>query len=216
MHALPFVDRLRASQALAPANPRRMRLVAPAAIALLAALAGCATPPPGPPDAAVPDSLRGPTPDVLQETLTAAGDQVYRCHRVPALETGAPGSPAGQTLRWQPYGPEATLRDAQGHNVGSVAPGRYFLAYDGSFAVGKTLAATVMDAKALPWVRYGIDATTRAGDGQSGRMTNLSAVIRMNTRGGLPASDTCRVEGTQLYVPYFATYQLYRTSPLAQ
>ncbi|GAB7538336.1 DUF3455 domain-containing protein [Burkholderia sp. 3C] len=216
MHAFPFVDRLRASQALAPANPRR-RALAPAALALLATLAGCATPPPpGPPDAGVPDSLRGPTAELWQETLTAAGDQVYRCHRVTALEPGAPGSPAGQTLRWQPYGPEATLIDAHGQSVGSVTPGRYFLAHDGSFAVGKTLAATIVDANALPWVRYGIDASTRAGDGQGGRMTNISAVIRMNTRGGIPASDACRVEGTQLYVPYFATYQLYRTSPLAQ
>ncbi len=216
MHVIQLVDRLRAQQP---------RALAPAALTVLAAslalLAGCASPPPPPPEAAVPDSLRSAA-DTLQETLTAAGDQVYRCHRVPAADTavpgaaGATGATASQTLRWQPYGPEATLRDASGENVGSVAPGRYFLAYDGSFAVGKIAAATVMDANALPWVRYAIHASTRAGNGEGGRMTDVSAVIRIKTRGGMPASDVCHTEGTQLYVPYFATYLLYRSTPPAQ
>ncbi|NIF67722.1 DUF3455 domain-containing protein, partial [Burkholderia sp. Cy-647] len=149
-------------------------------------------------------------------TLTAAGDQVYRCHRVPAQATDAPGASVGQALRWQPYGPEAILIDARGRSVGAVTPGRYFLAHDGSFAVGKTEAATIVDASALPWVRYTIDASTRARGGRDGRMTRVSTVIRINTRGGLPASDSCRLEGTQLYVPYFATYLVYRPAAAAR
>ncbi|ALK32546.1 hypothetical protein Bpla01_34470 [Burkholderia plantarii] len=200
----------------APRGPRSRAALGAGALALLAALAGCATPPPGPPDAAVPDALRGATPEQWQETLNAGGDEVYRCRRVAALDAGAPGEAAGQTLRWRAYGPEATLVDAHGHNVGSIVPGRYFLSYDGSFAVAGTETATIVDANALPWVRYQVHASTNARDGSGGRMTNISTVVRINTRGGLPASDRCRLEGATLYVPYFATYLLYRRAALAQ
>jgi hypothetical protein len=237
MHVFPFADRL-ASRRKAPCAPtpdggapmtrdavlhvgvprglHSRAALGAGAFALLAALAGCATPPPGPPDAAVPDALRGATPEQWQETLNAGGDEVYRCRRVAALDAGAPGEAAGHTLRWRAYGPEATLVDARGHNVGSIVPGRYFLSYDGSFAVAGTETATIVDASALPWVRYQVHASTNARDGGGGRMTNISTVVRINTHGGLPASDRCRQEGATLYVPYFATYLLYRRAALAQ
>ncbi|WP_257757604.1 DUF3455 domain-containing protein [Burkholderia glumae] len=234
MHVFPFADRLacrrKAPRARAPegvtttppgAAPSagascgtraRMALGACA----LALLAGCATAPPGPPDAAVPDALRGATTEQWQETLHAGGDEVYRCRKVAALDTDAPGQAAGHALRWRAYGPEATLVDARGHNVGAIAPGRYFLAYDGSFAVARTETAAIVDTSALPWARYQVHASTNARDGSGGRMTHLSSVLRINTRGGLPASDRCALEGATLYVPYFATYLLYRRATLAQ
>ncbi|WP_186099220.1 DUF3455 domain-containing protein [Burkholderia gladioli] len=218
MHVFPFVDRRgahRASRADIPPASHAGRASLMLGLTLVL-LAGCATRPPGPPDATVPDSLRGAHAEAWQETLMAVGDQVYRCRRVPAQATDTPGASAGDTLRWLPYGPEATLVDARGRSVGALTPGRYFLAHDGSFAVGKTEAATIVDASALPWVRYTIAASTRARGGRDGRMTRVSTVIRINTRGGLPASDSCRLEGTQLYVPYFATYLVYRPAAAAR
>ncbi len=164
MHVFPFVDRRgahRASRAGIPPASHAGRASLMLGLTLVL-LAGCATRPPGPPDATVPDSLRGAHAEAWQETLMAVGDQVYRCRRVPAQAADTPGASAGDTLRWLPYGPEATLVDARGRSVGALTPGRYFLAHDGSFAVGKTEAATIVDASALPWVRYTIAASTRA------------------------------------------------------
>jgi hypothetical protein len=195
-------------------------------------LGGCATPRKPPPTAndALPVALRASQDEVLQEIMTTHGDETYICRRTalpsdPLTRFGAP-SAASTTgtvggvrtdhtqLLWDPFGSEATLVDAGGQSVGTVAPGHYFLSYDGSYVKTTTVAESQVGANALTWARYdaGYVAAPRPGNG---RFSNISSIQRIDTSGGLPPQPTCEIEGSRLLVPYAATYMFYRAKGVA-
>jgi hypothetical protein len=200
---------------------RPAQLLRPSIICLVAcsllALAGCATPPEPPPptaDESLPVALRASQDEVLQEVITAHGDETYICRRIKASAAAPPDmlpgvARDGTQLLWDPSGSEATLVDAAGQSVGTVAPGRYFLSYDGSYVIGNVAAESQVSANALTWARYTARfvAAPRPGEG---RFADVSSIQRIDTSGGLPPQPSCELEGVHLLVPYAATYMFYR------
>ncbi|WP_259460785.1 DUF3455 domain-containing protein [Paraburkholderia sp. BL23I1N1] len=206
--------------------PRSAPLPRPSTICLVAGalltLAGCATTPKTPPptaDESLPVALRASQDEVLQEVMTTHGDETYVCRRVKARPpaSGATGQPDtlpgvardGTQLTWDTLGSEAILVDAAGQSAGTVAPGRYFLSYDGSYVIGNVAAESQVGANALTWVRYTARfvAAPRPGEG---RFAEISSIQRIDTSGGLPPQSSCELEGAHLLVPYGATYMFYR------
>ncbi|SFU23659.1 Protein of unknown function [Paraburkholderia aspalathi] len=201
--------------------PRPAQLLRPSMTCLVAgcllALAGCATPPKPPPptaDESLPVALRANQDEVLQEVITTHGDETYICRRIKAgpvaLPDTIPGvARDGTQLLWDPLGSEATLVDAAGQSVGTVAPGRYFLSYDGSYVIGNVAAESQVGANALTWARYTARfvAAPRPGEG---RFADVSSIQRIDTTGGVPPQPSCELEGAHLLVPYGATYMFYR------
>lgn len=175
-------------------------------------LAGCATPPPPPPTAntALPLNLQIGPDQALSEVLTTRGDETYRCTR---SKVGAPGDVQGPNtqLLWTEAGSEGTLVDSDRKSIGTVTPGGYFVAYDGSYVKTLLNGQSQVAANKLTWTRYKAryDAAPRTGEG---RFANVTAVQRIDTTGGLPPSYPCDLEGSRLLVPFSATYMLYRAS----
>lgn len=186
---------------------------AAAALVLASLLAACAEPAPGPAQLKIaqqqklippanetlPLSLRAGSQEVLQDVLSAVGDEVWNCRR------------SGGTLQWVPAGAEATLVDQARRSVGTVMPNRMFSAYDGSYVIGRVAADETVTPGALPWQRMAarFNAGERAGEGRFARTTSVQ---RLLTSGGLPPDNACDQEGVSLFVPYSATYLFYRAS----
>ena len=180
----------------------RISLLA-ATAAVIAATAGCATPPaplpaiPVPTD--VPAALRAPAGQEPYLQVHASGVQVYEC----AAKADAPG---GWT--WQLRGPEATLTDAAGKPVGRHFAGPSWAATDGASIVGQASAsAAAPDKGAIPWLLLAI----KSREGQ-GLLTPTASVQRLDTEGGAAPSGACgAVNAKQVErVGYTATYVFWR------
>ncbi|WP_242665754.1 DUF3455 domain-containing protein [Paraburkholderia ginsengiterrae] len=175
-------------------------------VALLAgSLAACALPPSQaqqipPANATLPASLRATPQEILQDVLTAVGDTTYSCRR------------DGNRLSWVGTGSEATLVDAARQSVGTVAPGRYFTAYDGSYMIGRVTGEEIVTTRALPWQRLAARFNAGGARQGEGRFARSTSVQRVQTTGGLPPVTACDQEGTSLFVPYTATYLFYRAA----
>jgi hypothetical protein len=183
------------------------------ALALASLLAACADPTPGsmqlkiaqqqklvpPANETLPLSLRAGSQEVLQDVLSAVGDEVWNCRR------------SGGALQWTSTGTEATLVDQARKSVGTVMPNRMFSAYDGSYMIGRLAADQTVTPDALPWQR--MDARFNAGERTGeGRFARTTSVQRVLTSGGVPPNPACDQEGVSLFVPYSATYLFYRAS----
>jgi hypothetical protein len=184
---------------------------AAAAISALLALAACATPAPPPTaNTVLPAALQVGQGEALAQVLTTRGDETYRCERI---KVGAPGDVAGPNtqLTWVQAGSEATLVDADRQSIGTVTPGDYFVAYDGSYVKTVLNGQAQVAANTLTWTRYKAryNAGTRSGEG---RFANVTSIQRIDTTGGLPPVYDCTLEGSRLLVPYSATYMLYRAA----
>lgn len=182
---------------------RPMRSAAVAA-ALVGSLAACATREVPPANSTLPESLRTPPQEVLQDALTAVGESIYSCRRTD-----------GQ-LGWVKKGTEATLIDEERRTVGTIVPGPRFMAYDGSFVMGHIAAEEIVATDALPWQL--IIARRKGGEEHKGRFAQITSVQQVRTSGGLPPQTRCTQQGMSMLVPYSATYLLYRaanTMPLA-
>jgi hypothetical protein len=171
---------------------------------LAGALAGCAAAPSAqqrvpPSNETLPPSLRAAPQEVLQDVLTAVGETTYDCRR------------DGKVMSWAPTGSEATLVDPARRSVGTVAPGHYFIAYDGSQFVGSVAGEEIVTAGALTWERLVARAPADRGN-ERGRFATVTSVQRVTTTGGLPPVSTCVQEGQSLLVPYTATYLFYRAA----
>ncbi|MFP6560933.1 DUF3455 domain-containing protein [Paraburkholderia sp. B3] len=185
---------------------------APLAFVLgVGSLGGCATSAhtPALTNATLPGELRTDPDQTLDQVLVTRGDETWRCERD---DTDAPGSATatGGGLRWTQEGSAGTLVDRARQNVGTVLPGGYFVAYDGSFVKVQVERQSQVDANTLTWARY--DARRDGSSPGSGRFARISSIERIDTVGGLPPEPYCRHEGLRLLVPYSATYLLYRTS----
>lgn len=183
-----------------------MRHVATLSLALAGAVSGCATHDIPPSNSSLPESLRTPPQEVLEDVLATVGETVYSCRRS-----------AGQ-LTWMATGSEATLVDQARRNVGTIIPGPRFVAYDGSYLEGQVAAQELITTDSLPWQL--IVARRKAGDARNeGRFADVTSVQQVRTHGGVPPQADCQQQGMSLLVPYSATYLVYRAAnakPLAE
>lgn len=175
------------------------RLRAAALALACASLAACASAPSPVTDNSLPDMLRAGPDQHLDDVLTAHGQTVYECR----------GS--GTERYWIREGDLATLVDTGRRSVGTVAPGGYFLAYDGSQVRVRRDAHTQVTAGTLPWARLIAqdNARRRFNAAAHGRFARTDVVARLHTTGGLPPDPLCDREGGTLLVPYSADYLVY-------
>jgi Protein of unknown function (DUF3455) len=131
-------------------------------------------------------------------TLHAEGAQLYECKPDPG------DKPEAGALTWQFREPIATLiRD--GKSVGRHYAGPNWDYFDGSAVKGKVAAsAPGATSNDIPWLKIEI-VDHRNG----GILSNVTAIRRINTRGGL-AQGSCERAGDFLSIPYSADYVFLR------
>lgn len=162
-------------------------------------LAGCGTLPAPVTDAPVPAQLDPGPGHRLVATLHARGVQVYQCRE--AKET------AGR-YEWAFVGPEAELLDTRLHPGGRHFAGPSWEAPDGSRVVGSGVRARA-DASVPGAIPQLLLATH--SEGPTGRFSDVVAVQRVNTRGGIAPDSACAPANTseKVRVPYTADYRLF-------
>lgn len=131
-------------------------------------------------------------------TLHAEGAQIYECNP----DSG--NKSEGRALTWQFREPIATLT-LDGKSVGRHYAGPTWDYYDGSGVKGKvTTSAPGATSNDIPWLKIEI-----VDHRNSGILSNVTAIRRINTKGGL-AQGPCERAGDFLSVPYSADYVFLR------
>jgi Protein of unknown function (DUF3455) len=131
-------------------------------------------------------------------TLHAEGAQLYEC------KPDSAGKPEAGTLTWQFREPIATLI-LDGKSVGRHYAGPTWDYYDGSEVKGKVITS-VPGATPNDIPRLEMEVVDHRN---SGILSNVTAVRRLNTKGGL-AHGLCERAGDYLSVPYSADYVFLR------
>jgi len=133
----------------------------------------------------------------LAFVLDATGVQKYSCN---ATCNGA---------EWTFVAPEADLFERH-RLVGTHYAGPTWEYEDGSTVVAAVVAGATLDATAIPWVLL---SAVSHGD-IVGEMTEVTAIQRLETTGGLAPATGCDVHhlGATADVPYTARYFFYYTS----
>ena len=138
--------------------------------------------------AQVPGAIAAPG-EAPVATVHAEGAQIYDCK-----------ADAGGKLVWQFREPIATLL-VDGKTVGRHYAGPSWELADGSAVTAKAAArAPGATAKDIPLLR--LEVTSQRG---SGRLTGVTTVQRINTRGGT-LEGACDSAGAFQSVPYAADY----------
>jgi hypothetical protein len=139
----------------------------------------------------VPAELTPAADQDLAFVLDATGVQKYAC------VGGA----------WQFIAPEAQLFQQSSQTaVGLHFAGPTWEYQDGSSVVAKKVAGATVDASSIPWLL--LVSTSHAGG--DGRMSEITAIQRLETAGGLAPASAC-ASGDTLDVPYTTSYFFYRT-----
>ena len=166
------------------------------AIAALAILAGCATTQsPAPPE--VPAALRAPAGQSLYLEALADGVQIYECSQKP-----------DSAYEWAFKAPEASLADRSGHPLGRHYAGPTWESSDGSTVAGEVKARDPGPRpSAIPWLLMAAKANTG-----SGKLASAKSIQRVATAGGLAPAEACTGANLKQVakVPYTATYYFYR------
>ncbi|HVE09057.1 MAG TPA: DUF3455 domain-containing protein [Paraburkholderia sp.] len=210
--------------------PRRLLLRAASGVgALVFALAGagCAVPPRVDATANLPPEVAPRRGEIADGVLYAQGTMRYQCSR--ALLSADMPSPHGAFAprfaplpdaldsfgyAWKPVGTLARLYDEAGRLVGLVTPEGYYTADDGSYLVARVTSAVQPDPQALPWTRETIRLRESSAFG-AGRFSQINAIVRTQTVGGLAPEQPCGLQGVSVAVPYFATYVTFRSDASA-
>lgn len=131
-------------------------------------------------------------------TLHAEGAQIYEC------KPDSGNKPGADALTWQFREPIATLI-LDGKSVGRHYAGPNWDHVDGSAVKGKVVAsAPSVTSNDIPWLKLEI-----VDHRNSGILSDVTTVRRINTRGGL-AQGSCERAGDFLNVPYSADYVFLR------
>ena len=131
-------------------------------------------------------------------TLHAEGAQLYEC------KPDSANKPKAGALSWQFREPIATLI-LEGKSVGRHYAGPVWDYYDGSGVKGKVIASTPgATSNDIPWLKLEV-----VDHRNSGILSDVTVVQRINTRGGL-AQGSCERTGDFLSVPYSADYVFLR------
>jgi Protein of unknown function (DUF3455) len=141
-------------------------------------------------------TLAVPAGNELEFGYPAVGVQIYACQ---ATST---------TFAWVFQAPEANLFDRRGRVVAAHFAGPTWEAKDGSKVVGAKIAAFTVDPSAIPWLL--LQAASHSGDG---RMSEVSYIQRLETRGGVAPATGCDAShvGDIARVDYTATYFFYES-----
>lgn len=145
----------------------------------------------------VPDKIKAPAGENVVLQAHATGSQIYTCQQ------GQDGQYA-----WTLKGPEATLEDAKGAEIGKHYAGPTWKHKDGSEVVGK-LASRVdsPDGDSIPWLL--LIAASHSGEGA---LSQVSSIQRIHTRGGQPpAAAECNAakQNTETKSSYSADYYFF-------
>jgi hypothetical protein len=133
-------------------------------------------------------------------TLHAEGAQLYECKPDSGNKAGT------GALTWQFREPIATLI-LDGKSVGRHYAGPTWDYSDGSGVKGKVTTSTPgVASNDIPWLK--LEAIDHRN---SGVLSNVTAIQRINTRGWL-AQGSCERAGDVLSVPYSADYVFLRGS----
>jgi hypothetical protein len=108
---------------------------------------------------------------------------------------------------WKLKAPEATRFDENHHAIGKHFAGPTWRLDDGSEVQGKLLESK-QQAGTIPWLILSARPT-----GGEGRLSQVDAVRRSETQGGLAPSTGCDAQhtGVEVRVPYSATYSFFDT-----
>ena len=144
----------------------------------------------------VPANLKVPDGNKVEFHVYAVGVQIYVW-----TVTGTGSS-------WVFQAPEAVLSASpEGGTVGRHYAGPTWESNSGSKVVGKRLAGSTVDPKAIPWLL--LQAKTTQGPGVFARTTYIQ---RVNTTGGLAPSTPGTSDGEVARVSYTAEYYFYRAA----
>lgn len=150
----------------------------------------------------VPDKLKAPAGQVLSLEAQATGVQIYECNSSKTDPT---------RFEWIFKAPEADLFDSLGRRIGKHYAGPTWESNDQSKVVGEVRARDDgPDADAIPWLL--LTAKSTSGKGIFGQAQSIQ---RVRTVGGkAPAQGCSRGQaGSELRVPYTATYYFYVPRP---
>jgi hypothetical protein len=145
--------------------------------------------------AQIPETLRPPASEKLLLTLQAQGDQIYTCRN------------SNGKFAWTLKAPDARLF-RNGKQVGRHFAGPTWALSDGSAVVGKVAAMhDSPDSNSIPWLL--VSVASHSGDGA---LTQVTHIQRIDTKGGRAPSSGCDAakEGSELRVPYMATYIFFK------
>jgi uncharacterized protein DUF3455 len=145
----------------------------------------------------VPTELTPPAGAKLLLNAHATGSQIYTC------KAGTDG-----TFQWTLKGPDADLHDSKGAVIGHHFAGPTWKHKDGSEVMAKASAhAESPAADSIQWLL--LTATGHTGEGKFAKVT---AIQRINTRGGKPsAASPCdqSKDGTETKSAYSADYYFF-------
>ncbi len=163
----------------------------------------------------IPASLQAPAGHSRYLTTQALGTQNYIC------------LPAATGVAWSFLGPQATLFNAQGHQVmthflspNPMQGGTPRATWQHSHDTGTVWAAAVetygepdyVEAGAIPWLLLEV-VGSQAGVSRGDRVSDTTYIQRINTSGGAAPAAGCAVAGDvgrRVLVPYTTTYVFYR------
>jgi hypothetical protein len=144
------------------------------------------------------ETIEPPVGSTLAFQYSARGEQIYQC------------SVANDVYQWRLTGPRADLFDASAAKVGKHYAGPTWEADDGSLIRGKVMASQkALDGVSVAWLLLSV----AAHEGQ-GRMSDISYVRRIDTKGGAAPQTPCAANqsGQNSSSPYEANYQFYRAA----
>jgi hypothetical protein len=173
---------------------------------LLSALgvAACST---TPAIVAVPDSIKAAADEQVVMVTPAKGVQIYECR----AKAGQSAQGQAGAFEWAFVGPEAALYNTTGTQIGRHYGGPTWEANDGSKLVGSVKGRADAPQKAgtaagsIPWLLLPTTAS-----GAKGSFSDISAIQRVNTVGGIAPIATCGAGnvGSAARVPYTADYYM--------
>ena len=145
----------------------------------------------------IPTELTPPAGAKLLLKAHATGSQIYTC------KTGTDGA-----FQWTLKAPDADLHDSKGAVIGHHFAGPTWKHKDGSEVTGKASAhVDSPSADSIPWLL--LTATGHTGEGKFAKVT---AIQRINTKGGKPsAASPCDAskDGIETKSAYSADYYFY-------
>jgi hypothetical protein len=163
----------------------------------------------------VPASLQVPAGNSQYMATEAAGTQNYIC------------LPTTTGVAWGFLGPQATLFNAQGHQImthflspNPLQAGAPRATWQHSHDTGTVWAAAIasygesdyVEAGAVPWLLLEV-VGAQAGVSRGDRISDTTYIQRVNTSGGVAPATGCSAAGDigkRVMVPYTTTYVFYR------
>ncbi len=145
----------------------------------------------------IPASLKPPATEHVILQAHATGVQIYTCN-----------ADAAGRYAWTLKGPQADLRDADGHMIISHSAGPKWQHKDGSMVTGKMVAKeNAPTANSVPWLLLAADNSHSA----EGVLSKVTFVQRVHTDGGQPPATGCDAahKGDETKADYTADYVFY-------